>query len=87
MKWMLLFVLVACSTPEKTEEVKKSNAQEVSSATESEAKPVSPLTVKPCYCMKMFQPVCAGGKNYGNSCEAECQGHKKWTMGECPTEK
>lgn len=53
------------------------------SAGESEAKPVSPYTVRPCYCMKIFQPVCAGGQNYGNSCEAECHGHKKWTEGTC----
>jgi hypothetical protein len=39
--------------------------------------------VQPCYCMKIFKPVCAGGQNFGNSCEAECQGHKTWTEGRC----
>ena len=76
MKWILLFALMACTTQ------KKAPAPE--SAGESDAKPVSPLTVQPCYCMKIYQPVCAGGNNYGNSCEAECHGHTKWTDGNCP---
>ena len=79
MKWLLLLTLVACSTPKKPEPV---------DATESEAKPVSPLTVKPCFCMKIFQPVCgADGVNYGNSCEAECHGNKTWTDGNCKAPK
>lgn len=75
MKWSLLLVLLfSCTTktPVKTE-----------SSTESDAKPVSPYTVEPCYCMKIFQPVCADGRNYGNSCEAECHGNKTWTEGPC----
>ena len=60
---------------------------EISLATESEAKPVSPYTVQPCYCMKIYKPVCAGGRAYGNSCEAECHGHKKWTEGPCSNPK
>ncbi len=72
MKWLILLTLFSCSTP-KPEEI----------ATESDAKPVSPYTVKPCFCMKIFKPVCAGGVNYGNSCEAECYGHVKWTEGKC----
>lgn len=83
MKWILLVALVACSTSKVPE--KDSTAAPV--ATESNAKPVSPLTVKPCYCMKMFQPVCADGVSYGNSCEAECHGHKKWTEGSCAPKK
>lgn len=78
MKWFLLFALVACSTAEK----KKDSVPEV--AGESDAKPVSPYTVKPCYCMKIYMPVCAGGQVYGNSCEAECHGHTTWKEGPCP---
>ena len=74
MKWFLLLALmISCTTQEKPKEA----------PTESNAKPVSPLTVEPCYCMKIFKPVCAGGNNYGNSCEAECHGHKTWTEGPC----
>jgi hypothetical protein len=73
MKWLLLISLFACTSHKAPETV----------ATESDAKPVSPLTVEPCLCMKIFQPVCAGGINYGNSCEAECHGHKTWTDGNC----
>ncbi len=82
MKFLLLLALVACSTPKKNAET----APEVS-AGESDAKPVSPYTVQPCQCMKIFMPVCAGGKTYGNSCEAECHGHKTWTDGNCPNKK
>lgn len=79
MKYILLLsLLVACST-KKTE----TTPAETGDAGESEAKPVSPYTVQPCYCMKIFKPVCAGGNNYGNSCEAECHGHKTWTEGRC----
>lgn len=75
MKWLILLALVSCSTPKAP------------TPTESEAKPVSPLTVEPCYCMKIFQPVCANGVNYGNSCEAECHGNKTWTEGNCAAPK
>ena len=80
MKWILLLALlsVACTTDKK-------KAPE--SAGESDSKPVSPYTVEPCYCMKIFKPVCANGQTFGNSCEAECQGHKKWTEGDCPQPK
>lgn len=74
MKWLILLALFSCSSPKKAE---------VSSPTESDAKPASPYTVKPCYCMKIFQPVCADGQSYGNSCEAECHGHKTWKDGDC----
>lgn len=83
MKWIMLVMLVACAGTKVSEK----DATALSKATESDAKPVSPLTVKPCYCMKIFQPVCAGEVNYGNSCEAECNGHKKWTEGSCPPKK
>lgn len=78
MKWMLILALAASCTT-----AKQKDAPPVIESTESDAIQVSPYTVKPCYCMKIFQPVCAEGMNYGNSCEAECQGHTKWTDGEC----
>ena len=81
MKWLLLIILFSCSTQNDQEK------KEISLATESEAKPVSPYTVQPCYCMKIYKPVCAGGRAYGNSCEAECHGHKKWTEGPCSSPK
>ena len=73
MKWLILLSLFACSTQKAP----------VSSPTESDAKLVSPYAVQPCLCMKIFRPVCADGIDYGNSCEAECHGHKKWTEGSC----
>ncbi len=76
MKWLVLLTLISVSACSHKKEA-------ASAATESDAKPVSPLTVQPCLCMKIFQPVCAGGQNYGNSCEAECHGHKTWTEGDC----
>lgn len=79
MKWLLLLALVSCSTTQTTEQVPSKEPE----LTESDAKPVSPYTVQPCYCMKIFQPVCAEGLNFGNSCEAECNGHKKWVEGPC----
>lgn len=78
MKFLLILSLlfaVSCTTSKKEAE---------SPAGESEAQPVSPYTVKPCYCMKIFKPVCAAGVSYGNSCEAECHGNKTWTEGKCP---
>ena len=83
MKWLLLLALFSCTTHKTSEPTATPTATEASAATESTAKPTSPLTVEPCYCMKIFQPVCANGVNYGNSCEAECHGNKKWTEGNC----
>lgn len=79
MKYLaILLLVVACTT-------KKEVTKTETPAGESSAKPVSPYTVEPCYCMKIFKPVCgADGKNYGNSCEAECQGNKTWKDGNCP---
>jgi hypothetical protein len=79
MKMILILALViSCAGPQikgpETTATKPSRA---------EGRPVSPYTVKPCYCMKIFRPVCAEGINYGNSCEAECHGHKSWTEGPC----
>lgn len=81
MKYILILSLafaVSCTTKKK-ETPKTTEAP----AGESNSKPVSPYTVEPCYCMKIFKPVCAGGQNFGNSCEAECHGHKTWTEGQC----
>jgi hypothetical protein len=36
-----------------------------------------------CICTKIFMPVCAGNRTFGNSCEAECAGHKIFVEGEC----
>lgn len=36
-----------------------------------------------CNCIKIFRPVCAEGRTFGNSCEAECNGFPSWTPGEC----
>ena len=80
MKYLFLLLFVfSCATEEKV--VEQTPTEEA--APESNSKPVSPYTVKPCYCMKIFRPVCAGGMNYGNSCEAECHGHTTWTEGKC----
>lgn len=81
MKYILLLSLVfSCST-------KKNDSGALShNPGESDSRPVSPYTVRPCYCMKIFKPVCADGITYGNSCEAECHGHKTWTEGPCKKE-
>ncbi len=91
MKYLLILAFViSCSTKEKpAEPVATTPAPHTGAAAEAmDVKPgKSPYTVKNCYCMKIFRPVCAGGNNYGNSCEAECQGHKTWTEGHCGSEK
>lgn len=91
MKYLVMIALVvACSSKEKKEEVAVTTpAPHTGAAAEAlDVKPgKSPYTVKNCYCMKIFKPVCAGGNNYGNSCEAECQGHKTWTDGYCGEKK
>lgn len=43
----------------------------------------SPYSAQKCLCMKIFDPVCSNGRNFGNSCEAECQGFTQWTQGQC----
>ena len=37
-----------------------------------------------CLCPKIYMPVCAGHRNFGNSCEAECAGFKNVEEGHCP---
>ena len=84
MKWLVLLVfVVACSSQKPDSPKVGAPTTGEQSATESNAKPVSPYTVKPCYCMKIFEPVCADGVDYGNSCEAECHGSTKWVDGNC----
>ena len=91
MKYILILSLafaVSCTTKKKDNNPASEPATTTAApAGESNAKPVSPYTVQPCYCMKIFQPVCAEGRNFGNSCEAECNGHKKWTEGSCAEKK
>ena len=44
--------------------------------------------LKNCICVKMWMPVCGQNKiTYGNSCEAECAGVKKFTQGACQKTK
>ena len=77
MKYILLFIfLFSCST-------KHENNTSLKVDNQGTSKPISPYTVEPCFCMKIFSPVCSDGKTYGNSCEAECDGHKTWTEGPC----
>jgi hypothetical protein len=85
MKYLLILALtVACSSKEKKAEAPTPVPHTGAAAEAMDVKPgKSPYTVKNCYCMKIFKPVCADGKNFGNSCEAECQGHKTWTDGYC----
>lgn len=83
MKFLLfvLLIVTACTT-------KTPDKIPVESPTESDAKPVSPYTVRPCYCMKIYRPVCGEDKRtYGNSCEAECMGNKSWAEGACSQSK
>ena len=87
MKYLVLTLLIlgACTTSQK--EGPKTTPAPVESPTESDARPVSPYTVQPCYCMKIFRPVCVDGRTFGNSCEAECTGAKTWQEGPCVQEK
>lgn len=79
MRYLLLLALIGCASPKKEEAGP--------AAGESDARQVSPYTVEPCTCMKIYMPVCADGMNYGNSCEAECHGHKTWKDGPCTSKK
>lgn len=54
-----------------------------SSPTESDARMVTPESINNCICPKIFRPVCAEGRTFGNSCEAECNGYDKWSEGSC----
>jgi hypothetical protein len=80
LQWMCLLALVACATPKSRPVEVKDPAGDPG---ESDARMVSPYSAEPCICMKIYQPVCAKGITYGNSCEAECQGHSQWQEGAC----
>ncbi len=69
MKWIIILSILAASC--SGQKIKK------------QPQHASPYTVEKCQCMKIFDPVCAEGKNFGNSCEAECNGYLKWTAGGC----
>jgi hypothetical protein len=75
MRFVLLLALLACNQTKSPEATP--------AAAEADATQSSPYTVEECYCMKIFAPVCADGQEYGNSCEAECNGHRTWTEGSC----
>ena len=72
MKWFLLLI-IACSHQKAP----------TPSPTESDARVITPQELPSCLCAKIFKPVCAGGVNYGNECEAKCQGHEAWSEGSC----
>lgn len=40
-------------------------------------------SVTTCICPEVYMPVCANGKTYGNSCEAQCAGENTWVDGIC----
>lgn len=69
---IILLFLVGCTSNEPK-----------TTPTESDTRQVSPFTAEPCVCMKIYRPVCAEGRTFGNSCEAECHGYTKWTEGTC----
>lgn len=66
-----LIILVGCTS------------RPINSPTESDAKLVTPQSMKVCACTKIFRPVCADGQTFANSCMAECGGYKKWSEGPC----
>lgn len=83
-KFFMLLTLLACSTEKSTPvDEGQPERERIVIPTETEAQPIDPLKVQPCYCEKIFEPVCANGENYSNSCEAECHGHATWTDGGC----
>jgi hypothetical protein len=63
----LLFTLVLISCQNQSDNTTK--------------KPVT--SPKECVCIELYDPVCADGKEYGNSCHAACAGAKNIEKGNC----
>jgi hypothetical protein len=75
----ILILAIACSKP-----AIQHHSRPAPPATSTQK---SPFTVEPCYCMKIFKPVCGSDRvTYGNSCEAECK-KVSWKDGPCDGQK
>lgn len=49
-----------------------------------QAKKKKMIKTPPCICTMIYMPVCGENKkDYSNSCQANCAGIKKYTMGTC----
>ena len=84
----LLILLLSCTPKDSTVKSVESSdpvSIETESTTEIEESNPSDLETPPegCACIKIFRPVCAEGRTFGNDCEAQCHGHQEWTEGPC----
>ena len=81
----LLLLLLSCTPKDSTvNPVESSDLPAVESDTQiEESNPDLETPPEGCACIKIFRPVCAEGRTFGNSCEAECHGHQEWTEGAC----
>ena len=83
MKHLALFILLLSCTPKDS--TVKSVESSAPPAVEIEESNPSHLETPPegCACIKIFRPVCAEGRTFGNECEAQCHGHQDWSEGPC----